>query len=118
MKTCYICGPLTPHSHQQNHAIEYLRNVRPMLKAANRLINLGYAPFCPGLDMLYYLAGAGVSEDKIKAVSMAWLDRSDCMVLLHGWSKSKGCLAEIERAKELGMHIYLNVRSVPPCPLS
>lgn len=118
MNTIYICGPLTPKSHHKNHAIEYLGNVRVMLRAYNRLIGLGYAPYCPGMDFSGFLAGVSVGEKKIKAVGLAWLENSDCMVLLRGWNRSRGCLAEIERAKELGMKIYLTVKEVPPCPLS
>ena len=41
--------------------------------------------------------------------SMAWLEVSDAVFLLNGWEKSKGTLAEIERAKELGIPFFDNL---------
>ena len=41
--------------------------------------------------------------------SIEWLKVSDVMVLVPGWKKSKGTLAEIEVAKECGIPIFYNV---------
>ena len=120
MKTAYICGPMTPRGNRPeapNPAIEYLLNLRAMIQAAIALINKGYAPYCPGLDMQYFLglpAGETISENIIKAVSMAFLDVSDIIVLLPGWEASEGCQAEFTRAVELGgMPAYYGVGNVP-----
>jgi hypothetical protein len=40
---------------------------------------------------------------------MAWLEVSDAVLLIEGWEKSKGTLAEIERAKALGIPVFTTV---------
>ena len=119
MKKAYLAGPMTPHGNRsdtQNAAIEYLLNVRDLIGAAITLIRKGYAPYCPGIDCLYYLSlpsGEVISENCIKGISMAFLDISDIIVLLPNWESSLGCQAEFSRAVELGMPAFYGVESVP-----
>ncbi|MCX6825741.1 MAG: DUF4406 domain-containing protein, partial [candidate division Zixibacteria bacterium] len=114
-----VAGPLTPRGNRvdtENAAIEYLLNVRDLVSAAVALIHKGYAPFCPGLDMQYFLSlrpGEMISETQIKDLSMAFLEVSDIIVLLPGWEVSEGCQAEYQRAVELGMPSFYGIRSVP-----
>lgn len=119
MKIVYLCGPLTPRGNRtdtENAAIEYLFNVRDLVSAAIALIHKGYAPYCPGLDCQYFLhlrSGETISEESIKALSLAFLEVSDIIVLLPGWEASQGCQAEYQRAAELGMPAYYGFESVP-----
>jgi len=119
VKIAYLAGPMTPRGNRsdtQNAAIEYLFNVRDMLAAAVVLIGKGYAPYCPALDMQYFLSlrpGEMISEEIIKDVSIAFLENSDILVLLPGWEVSAGCKAEYSKAVELGMPAYYDVKSVP-----
>ena len=110
---------MTPRGNRldtQNAAIEYLLNIRDMVQVAIGLIAKGYAPYCPALDYQYFLSltyGETITEHVIKAISLAFLDVSDLIVLLPGWEASAGCTAEYRRAIELGMPVYYGVRSVP-----
>jgi hypothetical protein len=119
VKIAYLAGPMTPRGNRTdttNPAIEYLLNVRDLIHAAHVLIEKGYAPYCPGIDFPYYLGlpqGKVISEERIKAVSMAFLDASDIVVLLPGWEASPGCQAEQRRAIELEMPQFYGVESVP-----
>jgi len=119
MKIAYLCGPMTPRGNRldtQNAAIEYLLNIRDMVQVAIGLIAKGYAPYCPALDYQYFLSltyGETPTEDGIKAISMAFLEVSDIIVLLPGWEASAGCQAEYSRAVEIGMPSFYGVRSVP-----
>jgi len=119
LKIAYIAGPLTPRGNRidtENAAIEYLFNVRDLISAAIKLIQKGYAPYCPGLDCQYFLhlrPGETISEEQIKNLSMAFLEVSDLIVLLPGWVASQGCQAEYQRAVELRMPAYYGVESVP-----
>ena len=108
--------PRGNRSDTQNAAIEYLFNVRDLISAAMKLIQKGYAPYCPGLDLQYFLhlrPGETISEEQIKNLSMAFLEVSDIIILLPGWVASVGCQAEYQRAIELGMPAYYGVESVP-----
>jgi len=122
VKRAYIAGPMTPRGNRKdtgNPAIEYLLNVRDLIGAGTTLICKGYAPYCPGIDFQYYLSlrpGEVISEETIKAVSMAWLDICDIIVLLPGWEASAGCQAEYSRSIELGMPAFYGVESVPNDP--
>jgi len=119
MRTVYVAGPLTPKGNRpecNNLAIEYLANCRDMLAVSIQLIHRGWAPFCPAQDMLYFLFlrfGETITEPEIKAMSMAWLEASDAILLLNGWEKSTGSVAEYQRAVELGMPIYHDISEVP-----
>lgn len=114
----YIAGPLTPRGARTdapNKAIEYCLNVRDMARAAHRLIKMGHAPYCPGTDILIFVAGIGepISEEEIKKQSLDWLDASDAILMLPGWETSAGAKAEHSRALELGMPIYENTEDMP-----
>ena len=119
MKIAYLAGPLTPRGNRtdtDNPAIEYLLNARDLIAAATALIKKGYAPYCPALDFQYFLslpAGETISEVQIKALSMAFLDGADLMVLAPGWECSPGCQLEYSRAVELQMPVYYGAWSVP-----
>jgi hypothetical protein len=90
-------------------AIEYLRNCARMIDAARELIKAGFAPFCPAVDMLYFIGGTDnqtITPDEIKAYSLAWLPACDCVLLMPGWMESKGTRAEVKEAKRLGLLIF------------
>jgi len=110
MKTIYIAGPLTADT------LDYLANVRHMAQVASACIRRGWAPFCPGIDFVYFLVGPFIpSGPQIKAVSMEWLRRSDAMVMIGAWRKSRGCRAELRVAKKMKIPIYYGWAEVPEC---
>lgn len=110
IKRVYIAGALTPKG-QNNHATEYLANVRRFIRIAIDLIMLGYVPFCPGADFIYFLClfpGECITEKMIKEMSLEWLEVSDAVLLLKGWENSEGTLAEIEFARKCGIPVFKN----------
>lgn len=107
MRRVYIAGPMNPR--HGGGAIEYLRNCSRMIDAARDLIKAGFAPFCPAVDMAYFLGGpddAAPTAAEIKAYSLAWMDACDCVLLMPGWRSSKGTLVEIQEAKRIGLPIF------------
>ena len=103
MKRIYVAGP-----YSADNVLDVLRNIGRGEKACARLFAAGYAPFCPWHDKSYVTDNPD-GEFTVKQFydfSMAWLEVSDAVVLLPGWEDSKGTLAEIERAKELGIPVY------------
>jgi hypothetical protein len=99
----YIAGPMNPK--HGGGAIEYLRNCHRMIEAARELIKNGFAPFCPAVDMAYFLGGMDdetPTAEEIKSYSMAWIPVCEAMLLMPGWKDSAGTLAEIAEAERLG----------------
>ena len=122
IKTVYVAGPLTPISGTENHAIEYLVNMRNMVTAARKLLMAGYYPFVPAFDFLFFMIlpeGAKyccdeveISGPQIKNYSMEWLRRCDAILLLPGWSKSKGSIAEFYEAINLGIPTFSDIEDL------
>ncbi|MBW1975257.1 MAG: DUF4406 domain-containing protein [Deltaproteobacteria bacterium] len=106
----YVAGPLTPRGlWSQNPAIEYLINVRKMVKEAKDLMLAGYDPFIPALDFLLFIVDARpLTEAMIKRYSKSWLMACDCMYLTKGWRSSSGTMAEKKLAEELGIPVFHN----------
>jgi hypothetical protein len=85
-------------------------NVRDLIiKAKDLLINHDIAPFCPALDLQYFINLRGeeqITMDLIKKQSMAWLERSDAILVVPGYEESTGTIDEIKRAKELEIPVF------------
>lgn len=107
---CYVAGLLTPRGTNSVHpAIDYLCNVRNLIRASLDVFMAGFTPFCPALDFLYFLQlkdGEFITEAMIKRFSKDFLRVSDAVVLTEGWQKSEGTMAEIKLAEELGILVF------------
>jgi hypothetical protein len=115
----YIAGPITPRGMRpdtDNYAIEYLLNIRDMVATKRSLMKKGWSPYCPGEDMLTFLVGGdgvAISESEIKLTSMEWLDASEAIIMVRGWTSSPGALAEFNFARGKKIPIYLSLDEVP-----
>ena len=112
----YIAGLLTPRGvWNSNPAVDYLANVRHMVRAAIDCMMAGLTPFCPGIDYTYFLAlrdGEEITEAMIKKVSIEWLEVCDCVLLLDKWWLSPGTLAEIEVATKMGIPVFRSIKEI------
>jgi len=109
----YIAGPMNPRNG--GGAIEYLNNCNRMISVARQLIKLGFAPFCPAVDMLYFLNGESeeeITSSEIKSYSMAWIPACGAMLMMPGWRKSPGARAEFEFAFPLNMPVFFSIDSL------
>jgi len=109
-KRIYLAGPLTPRGTRPdcngNPAIEYLYNVRDMLRTAHRLIADGYAVFIPGMDFPLFLVN-NLTPKQIYAQGLAFLEVCDAVVVLpYDKEKSTGVLEELSKARELSIPIF------------
>jgi len=105
---------MTPRGERkdcENPAIEYLYNIRDMIRAGAQLVLNGYTPYTPGLDYHYFLA-EDITEEQIKDVSMNWLKVCDAVLVLPYFESSKGVHAELEKAKELGIPVFESVSDI------
>ena len=100
----YVAGP-----YSSDNVLGVLTNMRAGMRKSTELLLKGYAPFCPHVDFHYTIILQGeeqLSVPNYYDYSMAWLEVSSAVLLLPGYEKSKGTLAEIKRAEELGIPVF------------
>jgi len=106
MKRVYLAG-----KYSDNNVLDVLRNIGRGEYYAGKLFMAGFAPFCPWHDKDYVLRNFDqeFTVPMFYDYSMAWLEVSDCVVVLSGYETSKGTLAEIKRAEELGIPVHYDI---------
>lgn len=118
IKRVYVAGLLTPRGiWSVNPAIDYLINVRKMVRAGIRVFLAGYVPFIPALDFTIFLLlredeGERITEPMIKRFSKDWLEVCEAILLTPGWQNSTGTLAEIEFAKECNIPVFESIEAL------
>ena len=102
MKRVYVAG-----AYSADNIIDCLKNIGRGEDYSAKIFMAGFAPFCPWHDKDYVIKNwdKDFTVKQFYDYSIAWLDVSDIMFLVPGWALSKGTLAEIERAKKLGIPI-------------
>lgn len=106
MKRVYVAG-----SYSADNVIDVLKNIGRGEKEAAWFFKMGFYPFCPWHDASYVktFPDHDFRVSDFQKHSMAWLEVSDCVFVLPNFQSSKGTLAEIERAKELNIPVYLDI---------
>jgi hypothetical protein len=100
----YVAGAYTSPD-----AIQLWANQRIGIRTAVEVLLAGMVPFCPFIDSTFFLMlreGETITVEQIYAYSLAWLEVSDCVLVIPGWKNSKGTIAEIARAKELKIPVF------------
>lgn len=93
MSTVYIAGPMTGLPEYNYPAFHLM---------AARLRGLGYSVLSPAEHDL----GTDKPRELYMRRGLELLMKSDMVVLLDGWSASKGAVLEVDVAKALGLKIY------------
>ena len=109
----YIAGPMNPRNG--GGAIEYLANCRRMIAVAVELIKKGFAPFCPAVDMPYFIGGypgEAISGEEIKSYSLAWLPVCEAILMLPGSENSAGAQAEAMAAHVLNIPSFTSIDGI------
>lgn len=113
IKRVYVAGMLSPKGMNSVYpAIDYLLNLRNLVRWSLRVFFAGFTPFCPALDFIFFLLlrdGEYITEPMIKRFSKDWLEACDAVMLTPGWQKSGGTLAEIALAEKLGIPVFKNL---------
>lgn len=116
MKRVYVAGP-----YSADNVIRVLDNIREGIRASKDVLVAGYAPFCPWLDHMYHLMLEDkdrIDVKKYQEYSIAWLMASDAMLVLPGWTESKGTLQEIDIANSIKIPIFYDLKSLKKkCPV-
>jgi hypothetical protein len=110
MKRIYVAG-----SYSADNVTTVLDNMRNGMRASVEVLLAGFSPFCPWLDYHFQLMlrdGETLTVEDYYNYSMAWLEVSDAILVLPNHHQSKGTLAEIARAKELGIPIFYSLEEL------
>jgi hypothetical protein len=109
MKRVYVAG-----LYSADNVLDVLRNIGRGQKVCARLFSLGFFPFCPWHDKTFVidLPENDFTVQQFYDYSIAWLVVSDVMLLLPGWDKSKGAIAEKKIAEEYGIPIFYTVKGI------
>jgi len=107
MKRVYVAGP-----YSADDISDVFENIRKGMRMGVEVFLAGYSPYVPWHDFHHNLMlrdGESLSVDDYYEMSMAWLVVSDAMLVLPGWQKSKGTIAEMTKATELLIPIYFSL---------
>ena len=109
MKRIYIAGP-----YSSDNVLGVFENMRKGMALATQVRRLGYAPFCPWMDFMYFFINDGepFSLENCYEYSLAWLEVSDGILFTHDWRKSHGARREHEFAEEIEIPIYYSVEDL------
>lgn len=107
----YVAG-----AYSSDNVLGVLDNIRKGIRTATEAFLTGEcAPFVPWFDYQFQLSlreGESLTVPDYYEYSLAWLEVSDCVLVLPGWEKSKGTIAEIERAKELRIPVFYSMNEL------
>jgi hypothetical protein len=98
MKKVYIAGP-----YRSDTVSGIWQNINKAWGVARKYNTEGYAVFCPHLNTML-MDGINTDEHFLES-GLIWLEVCDIVVMIPGWSMSKGAVAEEVLAKKLGKQI-------------
>lgn len=109
MKIVYIAGPYG-NPKTGYHKID--RNIAQAREAADWLANLGgIGYFCPHLNSAHFeVIAPDVDNDYWLEMDKEILRRCDAILMIQDWNISKGAMAELDLAQDLGLRCFF-------CPL-
>jgi hypothetical protein len=100
----YVAG-----AYSGTHVLDILENIRKGINLSKDVLLIGHYPFCPWADFLFDLVlkdKETISMDMYYNYSIAWLEVSDCMLLVTGWENSNGTKNEIVKAHEWNIPVF------------
>ena len=110
MKRVYVAG-----SYSANNVLSVLDNMRCGMRMGVKVLLAGYSPFVPWLDYHFSLMlrdGERLTVEHYYNYSLAWLEKSDAILLLPNSENSKGTQVELKKARELNIPIYDSLESL------
>ncbi len=94
----YVAGPYTAPTQDGVRA-----NIEQAQQVALDCLREGIDPYTPHVSS--FGIERGLSESEWLSLGLRWLERCDVVVLCPGLEKSRGTMAEVARAKELGIPV-------------
>ena len=100
MKVAYIAGPYRGKTHY-----EVEQNIRAAEAVAIKYWQLGYAVICPHKNTAHF---DGLAPDEVWLKGdLEILKRCDLIVMVPGWERSSGAIAEKELAEDCGIEVIM-----------
>jgi len=81
-------------------------NVREQMTTADKLINMGFAPFVPLYTHFQHMVYPQPYETWL-SLDFVWVEKCDCLLRLEG--ESKGADREVEKAYELEKQVFYSI---------
>lgn len=103
----YVAGAMS-----SSDPIQFLENLRRGMRLSTECLLAGYATFSPFIDYSLFFQlrdGESIPIHTIQQNSIAWLEVSDCLLLVPGWESSKGTAKELARAQELKIPVFYSL---------
>ena len=86
-------------------------NVREAVLAADELVKLGHIPYIPHLTHFWHLISPKEYEFWLKYDSSFIEDWAECLLRLN--NESSGADREVDRARQIGIPVYYDIKAVP-----
>lgn len=107
MRVAYIAGPYRAYKKDGGlNMSEVFENIYCARAVAKRYWALGYAVICPHTNAMF-MDDDSPDEQWLEG-DLEILKRCDVIVMMCGFSKSKGAMAELEFAKENGLDVIFD----------
>jgi len=105
MKIAYVAGPYRGKSKiKLINQLQVMRNIIAARKVAKELWKLGYAVICPHSNTALF---DGIVHDQtFLDGDIEILKRCDIIVLIGGWTNSRGTIGEYCVARDAGIQAY------------
>lgn len=107
MKRVYVAGAMNA-----DNILDVLTNISIGIEQGAKLLEIGFAPFVPHLDIAFRLQQGpkyNVSMETYYEYTKQWLRVSDCVLVCPGYEKSIGTAAEVHFAHELTIPVYYSI---------
>lgn len=114
IRCVYVAG-----AYSSDNVLGVIDNIRRGMRLCTEVWKAGFAYYCPWADFQIHLMlpqdqADSMTVEQCYASSMAWLERSDA-VLVGDWpacAKSKGTMLEIQRAMQLGIPVFRSLENL------
>ncbi|MGD8707124.1 MAG: DUF4406 domain-containing protein [Nitrosopumilaceae archaeon] len=102
----YVAG-----AYSACNVLDVLKNIGKGEKLSLEVFKAGFCPW-HDKDFIIHDPDFEYTVDMFYNYSLAWLEVSDCVLLVPGWENSIGTKKEIEMAKELKLKIYYSLEDL------
>lgn len=110
MPRVYVAGAMSA-----DNILDMLGNISEGVRYGAQLLQAGFAPFVPHLDIAFKLQGGRAYDVPLSSYygySLAWLRASDAVLVVPGSENSIGTKNELAAACKLGIPIYHDISTL------